>query len=193
MSQNTLDSNSTKLEVTDTEILEFYNLATMTLLRSLEVKNLQIRIHNIRNAQFSIQNYIFVIKENLFYVHYWGALTTNEEKNVMATLGPGWQMLDSFGFWWTWVNEIRNLSSFLQGGLNGGVRFYPTWYFALKNGIFQVKCRCHYAKKLVSWARDFKFWLQPCFFEPAQNIKLGKIWPLHSNRLAKSCLNSEFH
>ena len=48
--------------------------------------------------------------------------------NVMATLGPGWQMLDSFGFWWTWVNEIRNLSSFLQGGLNGGVTFYPTWY-----------------------------------------------------------------
>ena len=38
----------------------------------------------------------------------------------MATLGPGWQMLDSFGFWWTWVNEIWNLSSFLQGGLNGG-------------------------------------------------------------------------
>ena len=91
--------------------------------------------------------------------------------NVMATLGPGWQMLDSFGFWWTWVNEIRNLSSFLQGGLNGGVRFYPTWYFALKNGIFQVKCRCHYAKKLVSWARDFKFWLQPCFFEPVKSRK----------------------
>ena len=82
MSQNTLDSNSTNLEVTDTEILEFYNLATMTLLRSLEVKNLQMRIHNIRNAQFSIQNYIFIIKENLFYVHYWGALTTNEEKNL---------------------------------------------------------------------------------------------------------------
>ena len=101
-----------------------------------------------------------------------------KHREVMATLGPGWQMLDSFGFWWTWVNEIRNLSSFLQGGLNGGVRFYPTWYFALKNGIFQVKCRCHYAKKLVSWARDFKFWLQPCFFEPvksAQNIKLSKI------------------
>ena len=32
-------------------------------------------------------------------------------------------MLDSFGFWWTWVNEIQNLSSFLQGGLNAGVRF----------------------------------------------------------------------
>ena len=183
MSQNTLDSNSTKLEVTDTEILEFYNLATMTLLRSLEVKNLHIRIHNI-----------FIIKENLFYVHYWGALTTNEEKNVMATLGPGWQMLDSFGFWWTWVNEIRNLSSFLQGGLNGGVRFYPTWHFVLKNGKFQVKCRYHYAKKLVSWARDFKFWLQPRIFDTVKsaNIKLGKIWPLHSNRLAKCCLNSEF-
>jgi len=38
----------------------------------------------------------------------------------MATLGPGWQMLDSFGFWWTWVNEIWNLSSFLQGSLKGG-------------------------------------------------------------------------
>ena len=48
------------------------------------------------------------------------------DKNVTATLGPGWQMLDSFGFWWTWVNEIRNLNSFLQGGLNRGVRFYPT-------------------------------------------------------------------
>ena len=44
MSQNTLDSNNTNLEVTDTEILEFYNLATMTLLRSLEVKNLHIYI-----------------------------------------------------------------------------------------------------------------------------------------------------
>ena len=44
MSQNTLDSNSTNLEVTDTEILEFYNLATMTLLRSLEVKNLHMYI-----------------------------------------------------------------------------------------------------------------------------------------------------
>jgi hypothetical protein len=32
------------LEVTDTEILEFYNLATMTLLRSLEVKNLHMYI-----------------------------------------------------------------------------------------------------------------------------------------------------
>ena len=91
-----------------------------------------------------------------------GAFGKPQVRNVMATLGPGWQMLDSFGFWWTWINEIRNLSSFLQGGLNGGVRFYPTWYFALKNGIFQVKCRCHYAKKLVSWARDFKFWLPPC-------------------------------
>ena len=42
--------------------------------------------------------------------------------NVMATLGPGWQMMDSFGLWWTNVNEIRNLSSFWPGGLNGGVK-----------------------------------------------------------------------
>ena len=42
--------------------------------------------------------------------------------NIMATLDPGWQMMDSFGLWWTCVNEIRNLSSFLPGGLNGGVK-----------------------------------------------------------------------
>ena len=118
------------------------------------------------------------------------------EKNVMATLGPGWQMLDSFGFWWTWVNEIRNLSSFLQGGLNGGVRFYPTWYFAMKNGIFQVKCRCHFLNYSTAETDPIRncrilWWMSnEC---QNQNIKLGKIWPLHSNRLAKSCLNSEFH
>ena len=38
----------------------------------------------------------------------------------MATLGPGWQMMDSFGLWWTPVYEILNLNSSLQGGLNGG-------------------------------------------------------------------------
>ena len=31
--------------------------------------------------------------------------------NVMATLGPGCQMMDSFGLWWTNVYEIQNLSS----------------------------------------------------------------------------------
>ena len=55
MSQNTLDSNSTNLEVTDTEILEFYNLATMTLLRSLEVKNLHMYlVLEIHSSQFRI-------------------------------------------------------------------------------------------------------------------------------------------
>ena len=39
MSQNNLDPNATNTEVTDTEILTFYNLATMTLLTSLEVRN----------------------------------------------------------------------------------------------------------------------------------------------------------
>ena len=39
MSQNNLDPNATNTEVTDTEILAFYNLATMTLLTSLEVRN----------------------------------------------------------------------------------------------------------------------------------------------------------
>ena len=62
MSQNTLDSNSTNLEVTDTEILEFYNLATMTLLRSLEVKKFT-HVLSTRNTQFSIQNYMFIIKQ----------------------------------------------------------------------------------------------------------------------------------
>ena len=38
----------------------------------------------------------------------------------MHTLGPGCQLMDPFGLWWTIVYEIRNLSSFLQGGLNGG-------------------------------------------------------------------------
>ena len=27
---------------------------------------------------------------------------------VMATLGPGWQMMGSSGLWWSSVNEIRN-------------------------------------------------------------------------------------
>ena len=31
-------------------------------------------------------------------------------------------MMDSFGLWWTNVNEIWNLSSFWPGGLNGGVK-----------------------------------------------------------------------
>ena len=44
------------------------------------------------------------------------------KSNVMATLGPGWQMMDSSGFWWTNVNEIRNLSSFWPGGLNSGIK-----------------------------------------------------------------------
>ena len=39
MSQNNLNVNSTNVDVTDTEILQFYNLATMTLLTSLEVRN----------------------------------------------------------------------------------------------------------------------------------------------------------
>ena len=44
----------------------------------------------------------------------------------MATLGPSWQMMDSFGLQWTNVNEIWNLSSFWPGGLNGGVKSYFT-------------------------------------------------------------------
>ena len=37
MGQSSLNPNSTNKDVTDTEILSFYNLATMTLLRTLEV------------------------------------------------------------------------------------------------------------------------------------------------------------
>ena len=43
-------------------------------------------------------------------------------RNVIHTLGPGCQMMDPFGLWWTIVYEIQNLSSFLRGGLNGGVK-----------------------------------------------------------------------
>ena len=35
-----------------------------------------------------------------------------EDKNVMHTLGPGCQMMDPFGLWWTIVYEIQNLSNF---------------------------------------------------------------------------------
>ena len=41
----------------------------------------------------------------------------------METLGPGWQMMDPFGLWWTVFNETLSISFFLTGGLNGGVKF----------------------------------------------------------------------
>ena len=44
------------------------------------------------------------------------------ELNVMHTLGPGCQMMDPFGLWWTIVYEIQNLSSFSRERLNGGVK-----------------------------------------------------------------------
>ena len=44
-------------------------------------------------------------------------------KNVMETLGPGWQMMDPFGLWLTVFNETLSISFFLTCGLNGGVKF----------------------------------------------------------------------
>jgi hypothetical protein len=41
----------------------------------------------------------------------------------METLGPGWQMMDQFGLWWTVFNETLSISFFLTGDLNGGVKF----------------------------------------------------------------------
>ena len=38
-------------------------------------------------------------------------------------------MMDSFGLWLTYVNEIFRISFFLTGGLNGGVRFLFTSFF----------------------------------------------------------------
>ena len=41
-------------------------------------------------------------------------------------MGPGWQMLDPFGLWWTIVYEILAPDRFFRGRQNGGVRFNPT-------------------------------------------------------------------
>ena len=41
----------------------------------------------------------------------------------MATLGPGWQMMDPFGLWWTDFFETFSISFFWAGGLNGGFKF----------------------------------------------------------------------
>jgi hypothetical protein len=41
----------------------------------------------------------------------------------METLGPGCQMMDPFGLWWTVCNETISISFFLTGGLNGWVKF----------------------------------------------------------------------
>ena len=49
--------------------------------------------------------------------------------NVIHTLEPGWQMMDSFGLWSTQINEIFRISFFLTGGLNGGVRFLFILFF----------------------------------------------------------------
>ena len=38
-------------------------------------------------------------------------------------------MMDSFGLWSTYINEIFSTSFFLTGGLNGGVRFDFSSFF----------------------------------------------------------------
>ena len=47
-------------------------------------------------------------------------------------------------------------------------RILPNCTFLRKKRHISGKIRYHYAKIFVSWVRDFKFWLQPCFFKPVK-------------------------
>ena len=54
---------------------------------------------------------------------YVNLININLYKNVMITFGPGWQIMDPFGLWLTYINETFRISFFLTGSLNGGIRF----------------------------------------------------------------------
>ena len=77
----------------------------------------------LATAMYSVRN-----KQTPTFINFWifsqgyGFITDLKKLNVMHTLGPGCQMMDPFGLWWTIVYEIQNLSSFSRGRLNGGVK-----------------------------------------------------------------------
>ena len=56
-------------------------------------------------------------------------VATHRLLNVIHTLEPGWQMMDSFGLWSTQINEIFRISFFLTGSLNDRVRFLFSSFF----------------------------------------------------------------
>ena len=80
--------------------------------------------------------------------------------NVMATLGPGWQRMDSFNLWWTCVNKIRNLSSFWPGEPNFAfcnhiMRCFNIWwlFWSFSKSINMKMC-------IQIWNPSSTFWVR---------------------------------
>ena len=73
--------------------------------------------------------YCALSAENLYSKFAEVFLVSEKMLNVIHTLGPGWQMMDPFGLWSTYINEIFWISFFLKGSFNGQVIFLISSFF----------------------------------------------------------------